>query len=324
MKTYNSLADINAPFTDSSVTIGNFDGVHLGHHMLFSEVVSRAYQKKGTSVVVTFDPHPLQVVRPEIGIKLISTYEQKVEMISLAGIDVLVVIPFTRDFAATSAESFVDEVLIRAIGVKELVVGYDYAFGRGRQGNIEFLKEQGRLKGFPVTVVEPYYVDDMLVSSSRIRELVSEGRMMDVRKLLGRNYQIRGTVREGKKRGGPVVGFKTANLHLSEEDLCPKHGVYVTQVVYEGKCYGGVLNIGYNPTFGENRLSAETHIFDFNQEIYGKEIKINLLKHLRGEKKFSGPEELAGQIREDIILARAILAEAQKELLLSCEEKYNR
>ena len=324
MKTYNSLADINAPFTDSSVTIGNFDGVHLGHHMLFSEVVSRAYQKKGTSVVVTFDPHPLQVVRPEIGIKLISTYEQKVEMISLAGIDVLVVIPFTRDFAVTSAESFVDEVLIRAIGVKELVVGYDYAFGRGRQGNIEFLKEQGRLKGFPVTVVEPYYVDDMLVSSSRIRELVSEGRMMDVRKLLGRNYQIRGTVREGKKRGGPVVGFKTANLHLSEEDLCPKHGVYVTQVVYEGKCYGGVLNIGYNPTFGENRLSAETHIFDFNQEIYGKEIKINLLKHLRGEKKFSGPEELAGQIREDIILARAILAEAQKELLLSCEEKYNR
>ena len=218
----------------------------------------------------------------------------------------------------------IDEVLINTIGVKELVVGYDYAFGKGRQGNIEFLKEQGRLKGFPVTVVEPYYVDDMLVSSSKIRGLVSEGRMMDVKKLLGRSYQIRGTVQEGKKRGGPVVGFKTANLHLSEEDLCPKHGVYVTQVVYEGKCYGGVLNIGYNPTFGENRLSAETHIFDFNQEIYGREIKINLLKHLRGEKKFSGPEELAGQIREDILLAKEILDEAQKDLLLSCEEKYNR
>ena len=324
MEIYNNLADIRAPFADSFVTIGNFDGVHLGHHMLFSEVVSRAYRNRGTSVVVTFDPHPLQVVRPEIGIKLISTYEQKVELISLAGIDVLVVIPFTKDFSATRAETFVDEVLIKSIGVKELVVGYDYAFGRGRQGNIEFLKEQGKLKGFPVTVVEPYYVDDMLVSSSKVRELVSSGRMMDVKKLLGRNYQIRGTVQEGKKRGGPVVGFKTANLHLSEEDLCPKHGVYVTQVVYEGKCYGGVLNIGYNPTFGENRLSAETHIFDFDQEIYGKEIKINLLKHLRGEKKFSGPEELAGQIREDIRLAKEILAEAQKELLLSCEEKYNR
>jgi riboflavin kinase/FMN adenylyltransferase len=324
MELYNNLSDIAGPLEKSFVTVGNFDGVHLGHQMLFSEVVSRAYQKQGTSVVVTFNPHPLQVIRPEFGIKLISTYDQKVELIALAGIDVLVVIPFTRDFAATSAEAFVDEVLINTIGVKELVVGYDYAFGKGRQGNIKFLREQGELKGFPVTVVEPYYVDDMLVSSSKIRELVSEGRMLDVKKLLGRNYQIRGTVQEGKKRGGPVVGFKTANLHLSEEDLCPKHGVYVTQVVYDGRCYGGVLNIGYNPTFGENRLSAETHIFDFNQEIYGKKIKINLLKYLRGEKKFSGPEELAAQIREDIRRARDILAEAQKELLLSCEEKYNR
>jgi len=324
MKIYNNPRDITEPFADSFVTIGNFDGVHLGHHMLFSEVVSRAYQKQGTSVVITFEPHPLQVIRPDIGIKLISTYEQKVELISLAGIDVLVVIPFTREFAATSAVDFVDGILIETIGVKELVVGYDYAFGKGRQGNIEFLKEQGRLKGFPVTVVEPYYVDDMLVSSSKIRQLVGEGRMMDVKKLLGRNYQIRGTVQEGKRRGGPVVGFKTANLNLSEEDLCPKHGVYVTQVVYDGKCYGGVLNIGYNPTFGENRLSAETHIFDFNQDIYGKKIKINLLKYLRGEKKFSGPEELAKQIQLDINEAKKILAEAQKELLLSCEEKYNR
>lgn len=324
MKIYNNLKDINAPFADSFVTIGNFDGVHLGHQMLFAEVVSRAYERKGTSVVITFDPHPLQVMRPDIGIKLISTYEQKVELISMAGIDVLVVIPFTKDFAATSAEDFVDEALIGTIGVKELVVGYDYAFGKGRQGNIEFLRDQGRLKGFPVTVVEPYYVEDMLVSSSKIRELVNLGRMMDVKKLLGRSYQIRGTVQEGKKRGGPVVGFKTANLHLSEEDLCPKHGVYVTQVVYDGKCYGGVLNIGYNPTFGENRLSAETHIFDFNQDIYGKKIKINLLKHLRGEKKFSGPEELAKQINQDIRQAKEILVEAQKELLLSCEEKYNR
>lgn len=324
MKIFNNLADITEPFADSFVTIGNFDGVHLGHHMLFAEVVSRAYQKQGTSVVITFDPHPLQVIRPDIGIKLISTYEQKVELISMAGIDVLVVIPFSREFARTSAETFVDEVLIKTIGVNELVVGYDYAFGKGRQGNIEFLKEQGRLKGFPVTVVEPFYVDDMLVSSSKIRELVNRGRMVDVKKLLGRSYQIRGTVQKGKKRGGPVVGFKTANLHLSEEDLCPKHGVYVTQVVYDGKCYGGVLNIGYNPTFGESRLSAETHIFDFNQDIYGKKIKINLLKYLRGEKKFSGPEELAEQIQRDIIQAKEILAETQKELLLSCEEKYNR
>jgi riboflavin kinase/FMN adenylyltransferase len=292
--------------------------------MLFSEVVTNAYNNEGTSVVVTFDPHPLQVLRPEIGIKLISTYEQKVELISYAGIDVLVVIPFTKEFAKTSAESFVDDILISTIGVKELVVGYDYAFGKGRQGNIEFLREQGEQKGFPVSVVEPFYVDDMLASSTKVRELVNEGRMMDVKKLLGRSYQIRGMVQEGKKRGGPVVGFPTANLHISEEDLCPRHGVYVTQVVYDGKCYGGVLNIGYNPTFGGNKLSAETHIFDFNQEIYGKKIKINLLKFLRGEQKFSGPAELADQIKEDIRQAKKILYGAQRELLLSCEEKYNR
>jgi riboflavin kinase/FMN adenylyltransferase len=324
MELYRNLADIIKPSADSYVTVGNFDGVHLGHQMLFSEVVTNAYNNKGTSVVVTFDPHPLQVLRPEIGIKLISTYEQKVELISYAGIDVLVVIPFTKEFAKTSAESFVDDILIRTIGVKELVVGYDYAFGKGRQGNIEFLKEQGEQKGFPVSVVEPFYVDDMLASSTKVRELVNEGRMMDVKKLLGRSYQIRGMVQEGKKRGGPVVGFPTANLHISEEDLCPRHGVYVTQVVYDGKCYGGVLNIGYNPTFGGNQLSVETHIFDFNQEIYGKKIKINLLKFLRGEQKFSGPAELADQIKEDIRQAKKILSEAQRDLLLSCEEKYNR
>ncbi len=324
MELYKSLAEIKKPFANSYVTIGNFDGVHLGHHMLFSEVVSKAYKMAGTSIVVTFDPHPLQVMRPEIGIKLISTLEQKIELISLAGIDVLVVIPFSREFANTSAESFVDDILVKTIGVKELVVGYDYAFGKGRQGNIEFLKKQGSQKGFPVSVVEPFYVDDMLASSTKVRELVNEGRMMDVKKLLGRSYQIRGTVQEGKKRGGPVVGFPTANLHISEEDLCPRHGVYVTQVIYDGKCYGGVLNIGYNPTFGGNRLSVETHIFDFNQEIYGKKIKINLLKFLRGEQKFSGPAELADQIKEDISQARKIISEAQKELLLSCEEKYNR
>ena len=324
MELYKNLSDIKNPFADSYVTIGNFDGVHLGHQMLFSEVVNKAYNNKGTSIVVTFDPHPLQIVRPEIGMKLISSYEQKVELISYAGIDVLVVIPFTKEFAKTSAESFVDDILISTIGVKELVVGYDYAFGKGRQGNIEFLKEQGEQKGFPVSVVEPFYVDEMLVSSTKVRELVNEGRMMDVKKLLGRSYQIRGTVQEGKKRGGPVVGFPTANLHISEEDLCPRHGAYVTQVVYDGKCYGGVLNIGYNPTFGGNRLSVETHIFDFNQEIYGKKIKINLLKFLRGEQKFSGPAELADQIKEDIRQAKKILSEAQRDLLLSCEEKYNR
>ncbi|MFZ5758445.1 MAG: bifunctional riboflavin kinase/FAD synthetase [Thermodesulfobacteriota bacterium] len=324
MKIYTDLSDITDPIPNSFVTIGNFDGVHLGHQMLFSEVMSRAYRLKGTSVAITFNPHPLKVVRPQSGIKLISNCEQKRELIELAGLDVLIIIPFTREFAATPAEQFVDRVLLKTIGMRELVVGYDYAFGKGREGDIAFLRRQGELKNFPVTVVEPFYVDGVLASSTKVRELVSAGKMDEVKQLLGRAYQIRGEVIRGKQRGGAELGFPTANLHISEEDLCPRHGVYVTQVVYDGKCYGGVLNIGYNPTFGDERLAAETHIFDFNQDIYGKPIKINLLRFLRPERKFAGPEELARQIAEDIRQAKTVLADARQELLLSCEEKYNR
>lgn len=273
--------------------------------------------------MVTFDPHPLKVLRPG-SIRLISTTEQKIELIKQSGIDILVVIPFDRDFAATTADEFVDNILLRQIGVKELVVGYDYAFGRGRTGNLEFLKAKGQDRGFPVTVVGAHHENGMLVSSTKIRELVAEGRMRDVHHLLGRYYQIRGEVQRGKQRGGRVVGFPTANLQISEEDLCPKRGVYVTQVVYDGRCYGGVSNIGYNPTFGENRLVAETHIFNFDDNIYGKSIRINLLQHLRGEQKFSGPEALSAQIKKDIQTAHVVLESARKELLLSCEERWSR
>lgn len=324
MKIYTDLDDIPKPFDAPFVTIGNFDGAHLGHQMLFAEVVNKAYTSEGTSVAITFAPHPLQVVRPDMGLKLISTCDQKRELIELANIDILIIIPFTRAFAEMTAEDFIDTILISKIGVQELVVGYDYAFGKGRQGNIPFLKEQGAKKGFKVSVISPYYVDDMLVSSTMIRQLVSEGRMADVKKLLGRFYQIRGEVKIGKQRGGKLLGFPTANLQITNDDLCPKHGVYVAQVVYAGKCYGGVLNIGKNPTFEDTHsISAETHIFDFNQDIYGKDIKINLLRYLRGEVKFSGPEELSAQIGQDITQAKDVLRQAEKEILLSCEEKYN-
>jgi riboflavin kinase/FMN adenylyltransferase len=317
MKIFRDLNHIAIPFDRPCVTIGNFDGVHLGHQKIFSEVVLRAAGNHGTSTVVTFDPHPLRVLRPG-GIKLISTIDQKIEQIEKAGIDNLVIIPFHREFAATSAERFVQEILVDTIGMTELVVGYDYAFGKGRSGDTEFLKEQGRRKGFPVNIVEAYYENEMLVSSTRIRELVHRGRMMDARKLLGRPYQIRGEVQVGKKRGGKEIGFPTANLQVNEEDLVPRIGVYVAQVICEGKCYGGVLNVGYNPTFGEERLVAETHIFDFNKDIYGKPIKLNLLKFLRDERKYPGISELAEQISNDVIEAKKVLEASHRELLISC------
>ena len=300
------------------MTIGNFDGVHLGHQMLFAEVVRRARSVGGTSVVITFDPHPLQVLRPT-GIKLLSTCEQKIELIDGAGIDVLLIVPFTAEFARTTASHFVEKVLIEKIGVEQLVVGYDYAFGKGRQGNIDFLREQGAHYGFPVMVVEAHYENDMLVSSTRVRELVAAGQMRKAGELLGRPYQIRGCVQVGRQRGGKEIGFPTANLHVDEEDLVPRIGVYVCQVICDGRCYGGVLNIGYNPTFGENRLVAETHIFDFDRDIYGKPIKVNFLKFIRGEEKFSGVAELASQITKDVVEAKRVLAEQQRELMLDCD-----
>ncbi|MBE0585222.1 MAG: riboflavin biosynthesis protein RibF, partial [Desulfofustis sp.] len=233
-------------------------------------------------------------------------------------IDVLVVIPFDREFAATTAQQFVEEILLGTIGMTELVVGYDYAFGKGRSGNTVFLQVQGRRQGFPVTVVPPFYEKGMLVSSTKIRELVHQGRMVDACRLLGRPYQIRGVVQVGKRRGGKEIGYPTANLQVNEEDLIPRIGVYATQVICDGTCYGGVLNIGYNPTFDEGRLVAETHIFDFNKDIYGKPIRLNLLKFIRDERKFSGIGELAVQIGRDVVEARQVLAAAHQGLSTFC------
>lgn len=308
MKIYYSLKDIERPFLRPVLTVGNFDGVHLGHQALFNMVVQIAERTGGDKVALTFHPHPMKVLRPENPPKLICTLEQKTELIMAAGIDHLVCLPFTRLFAKTTATDFVENVFWRTLGVKDLVVGYDYACGRGREGDIEFLKKMGSRLGFRVHVVPPVKIGGRIVSSTAVRELVKQGDMEEVRKMLGRYYQIRGVVRRGKRRGGPVVGFPTANFAINKEDLCPKPGVYAVQVLHGETCYGGVINIGYNPTFGDNKLGAEVHVFDFKKDIYGHEIKVNLVARIREEKCFSGPKELAGQISRDIIEARKIIA----------------
>ncbi len=308
MKVYRGLDEIKASFKQAALTIGNFDGVHLGHQALFRKVVAISQKTGGDTVAITFDPHPLKVLRPDNPPKLICTLEHKIELIAEAGIDHLGILAFTKELAATSAREFVHEILYRRIGMKDLVVGYDYACGKGREGNIPFLKKMGKELGFNVHVVPPITIDGIVVSSTKVRELVTQGQMRKVRLLLGRYYQIRGIVQVGRKRGGKVVGFPTANLNIDEDDLCPKPGVYVVQVLHDSQCYGGVLNIGYNPTFGDDKLTAETHIFDFDKDIYGQPIKVNLIQRIRDEKKFSGPEELARQISKDVETARLILA----------------
>jgi len=319
MKIYHGLQEIQRPFHRAALTIGNFDGVHLGHQALFRRVVDLAALREGDSVALTFEPHPLKVLRPQNPPKLISTFEHKGELIAKAGIEHLICLPFDHQLAATRAYDFVHGILFERVGLEDLVVGYDYACGKGREGDIAFLEETGRELGFAVHVVAPVTVDGMTASSSRVRELVSAGDMRKVRLLLGRYYQLRGVVQEGNRRGGPVVGFPTANLKIEKEDLCPKPGVYAVQVIHAGACYGGVLNIGYNPTFGGQGLGAEAHIFDFDKDIYGHPIKINLLQRLRDEKIFSGPQELARQISRDVETARLILA-GEEGLQAACQE----
>ncbi|OCC16465.1 Riboflavin kinase [Dissulfuribacter thermophilus] len=311
MQILRSLEEIKRPFFRPAVTIGNFDGVHLGHQALFKKVVDLASKRDGDTIAITFEPHPLKVLRPKSSLKLISTFEHKAELIKKAGIEWLLCLRFDKELASTPAREFVERVFVRKIGVEDLVVGYDYAFGKGREGDREFLKTMGDIFGFKVHVVDPVMIDGVIVSSTKVRELVSNGEMRRVYKLLGRYYQIRGVVRVGKRRGGSVVGFPTANLVLEEDDLCPKVGVYCVQVILDSQCFGGVMNIGYNPTFGDTGLSAEVHIFDFDKDIYGKAIKVNIIQRIRDEKKFSGPLELREQICKDVETAKLILAKEQ-------------
>ncbi len=317
MKIYRRLQEIPRPFCRPALTVGNFDGVHLGHQALFRKVIELAGPRNGDGVALTFDPHPLKVLRPQDPPKLISTTEHKIELIAEAGIDYLICLPFTKEFVNTSAYDFVNKILHQVIGVEDLVVGYDYACGKGRQGDIPFLQTMGGKLGFKVHVIPPVSVGGMVVSSTNVRRQVTQGDMMKVRLLLGRYYQIRGIVQEGRHRGGPVVGFPTANLHIDKEDLCPKTGVYVVQVIHQDECYGGVLNIGYNPTFGDEKLGAEVHIFDFKKDIYGHPIKLDLIQRLRDERKFAGPKDLASQISKDVETARSILAREKGNFSIS-------
>lgn len=299
------IEQLEKPLKNPVLTIGNFDGVHKGHLVLFDKVKEKARDIKGQSVIITFDPHPIKIMKPGNGPPLITPTRQKLELIGDAGIDTIVCIPFTKQFAAISARDFIRKILVDKIGIKEIVVGYDYTFGHNREGNIQLLQEIGDRFGFGVDVVEPVLNDHTLVSSTSIRNLVQEGKLSQVKKLLGRNYQICGTVVKGKNRGGRILGFPTANLELIDE-LTPRVGVYAVRVLIDDQTYDGLTNIGYDPTFGEGPFSVETHVLDFSGDLLGKTIRINFIERLRDERTFKTVKDLADQIGQDIIRARKI------------------
>ncbi len=293
------------------VTIGNFDGVHWAHQAIFKKVIERAKDLNGASVVITFEPHPIKVMSPNKAKPLITLLEQKRELVVNQGIDIFLLITFTLEFAAISARDFVKGILVDKLGIKEIVVGYDYTFGNNREGNINLLKEMGQQFNFKVHQVGPIYVGKSLVSSTSIRNLIMEGKVSEARQLLGRDYQIRGEVIKGRNRGGALLGYPTANVRV-EDELIPKEGVYVVTVDVGGKIYQGLTNIGYNPTFKGKTLSVETHIFDFSADILKQKIRINFLSRFRDEITFASIKDLSQQISRDVRQAREFFQKKNK------------
>ena len=310
MEIVEHIDKIEKPYNNAVITIGNFDGVHIGHQALFHEVIEKADSIGGTSIVMTFEPHPVRVLKQNGHPPLITLYEQKVELIENSGIDVLICIPFTGEFAAISAKEFVENILLTRIGVKVMVVGQDYTFGKNREGNLELLQTYAKNFGFEVIATDWILALNKSpdrISSTRTRELVMAGKMAEAQKLLGRYYQIRGVVTPGHNRGGKLLGFPTANIILHDE-LCPKNGVYAVTIDCMEKKYHGVANIGYSPTFDDGVFSVEVHILDFNENIYGQKIRVNFVQRIRDEIKFSDITELSDAIRKDIEKARKTLS----------------
>ncbi len=310
MRFIEHLDQVTEPFKNAVLTIGNFDGVHIGHQALFYEVIEKAYTLDGTSIAMTFEPHPLRVLRENNRPPLITLLEQKVELIERSGIEVLICVPFTQAFAAVPAEAFVEEVLVGRIGMQAIVVGEDYAFGRNRRGNIELLKSLAPRLGYEVIVTRMVRTERGVserISSTAIRDLVRGGKVEHACKMLGRRVQVRGTVVPGRDRGGRLLGVPTANIAL-EDELIPKTGIYAVTVRVRGEMHVGVANIGYSPTFDDHQFTVEVHILDFSGSIYGEKIRVDFVRRLRDEMKFEGIEALRRQIETDIDAARRILS----------------
>lgn len=308
MELIENLEEIAAPFKNAVFTTGNFDGVHKGHQSLCRQIIAKADEIDGTSVVMTFDPHPLKALGKKSPAP-ITKRDQKIELIEQTGIDILLCIKFDHAFSNISAHDFVKKILIDKIGMKAIITGPDYRFGKNRTGSIDLLKKMGRDYGFETIVADwvggPDTNSDR-ISSTRIRKIVMEGRVEQAMKYLGRHYQIRGKVIQGRKRGGSQLGFPTANIKLHDE-LCPKLGVYAVSVETVKGNYKGVANIGYSPTFDDHLFTIEVHILDFDHDIYDSRIRVNMVKRLRDEIKFDSIGQLADQIEQDIKTARSIL-----------------
>jgi len=310
LEIFRGTNEIDRQLVRPVLTVGNFDGIHLGHRAILEKVVDRARSFSGRAVVHTFEPHPRKVLQPGKAPRLLTTLDQKLELLEAAGADVVVVEPFTLEFAKTPADVFIRDVLHERIAPVEVYVGYDFHFGRDREGSMRMLTEMGPRLGFAVTIIPEVTVSAGDVNSTRIRELLGGAQVEKANEMLGRCYSVRGVVVVGEQRGR-TLGFPTANLE-AENEVLPAAGVYAGRACLvdpgdpeAGSSWGAVTNVGTRPTFeASGRMLAEAHLIDFEGDVYGRRIEVTFEHHLRAERRFDGVDALREQIRADVAEAR--------------------
>ncbi len=295
-------------FRDTMLTIGTFDGVHLGHRMILDKLVQQARIENRESVLVTFEPHPRKLLFPDQPLQLLTPLEKKLSLITGTGIQHVVVVPFTRSFAAMSAQDYITDFLVARFRPASIVIGYDHHFGHDRTGNIHLLKKFQETFGFRVHEIPAQLIDDAAVSSTKIRKALMAGHVKDAADMLGRPYSLSGKVEHGARRGR-TIGYPTANIQAGySEQLIPATGVYAVQVVWQGQQHNGMLNIGYNPTVTDEHIRRiEVHLFDFDRDIYGTSLEIHFIARLRDETRFDSLEDLKLQLQQDEQASRRIL-----------------
>jgi riboflavin kinase/FMN adenylyltransferase len=299
MRVFRHLSHLPS-FKNTILTIGTFDGVHKGHQQLIKRINQIASDQDGESVLITFHPHPRLVINPnDESLQLLSTPEEKIELLKKHGVHNVVMVPFSRAFSEQSAEDYIEYFLVKNFRPKCIVIGYDHRFGKNRSGDIHLLRQLSHRFGYQVEEIQKETLDAITISSTKIRQALLEGKIKIANELLGYPYSMEGWVVKGLQNGRKI-GYPTANISITDaHKLIPRKGIYAARVYYEGNMYNGMLNIGYNPTFGGSRLSVEVNILNFSKEIYGEKIKVELLEYVRDEKKFERVQDLIKAIDRD-------------------------
>lgn len=287
-------------FKDAVITIGTFDGVHMGHKVILQQIVKHAKEAGGESILITFEPHPRKLIAPDQPLKILTPLEQKLQLVLNEGVDHVVVAPFTQAFAGLSAEAYIKDFLVAKFKPKAIVIGYDHRFGHDRAGDIDLLKKYAATHSYTVYEIPAQLIEEAAVSSTKIRNAIQAGHVSEATQMLGRHYSITGTVISGAKLGR-TIGFPTANVQPQDADqLIPEKGVYAIQLQWKGQAYNGMLNIGNRPTVSnELTLHIEAHLFDFNEDIYNEMVEIIFVQRLRDEVKFPSLDALKEQLQKD-------------------------